>query len=250
MRSGELAALAGVSVRTLRHYHQLGVLAEPSRGGNGYREYSVHDLIALLRLRRLAALGIPLEDARQVLEARPADRDAALAELDDELADQIARLQTRRAAIAALRAVGAEPDVPPALAPTAAALMTARSGAAGEVDRELLLLLTHLSEPASQPALVALLDSLVAIGADPAAHAAQERFDRLAVGAGDAERAALAADMLELYRPLLTGIDADEVRFAPVLVRLVQEYTDDRLNPAQRDVLARVDAGLPALLDT
>ena len=46
MRSGELAALAGVTVRTLRHYHQIGLLPEPERGGNGYRDYDVHDLLA------------------------------------------------------------------------------------------------------------------------------------------------------------------------------------------------------------
>lgn len=35
---GELAELAGVSVRTLRHYEQIGLLA-PKRGENGYRVY-------------------------------------------------------------------------------------------------------------------------------------------------------------------------------------------------------------------
>lgn len=39
MRSNELAKLAGVTVRTLRHYHAIGLMAEPSRAENGYREY-------------------------------------------------------------------------------------------------------------------------------------------------------------------------------------------------------------------
>ncbi|WP_084195160.1 MerR family DNA-binding transcriptional regulator [Streptosporangium amethystogenes] len=37
MNSSELGSLAGVTVRALRHYHQVGVLDEPPRGPNGYR---------------------------------------------------------------------------------------------------------------------------------------------------------------------------------------------------------------------
>ncbi|GAT66905.1 merR family transcriptional regulator [Planomonospora sphaerica] len=41
MRIGELAALAGVSTRTVRHYHRLGLLPEPERRANGYRVYGL-----------------------------------------------------------------------------------------------------------------------------------------------------------------------------------------------------------------
>ena len=37
MRIGELADLAGVTVRTVRYYHQKDVLPEPARRANGYR---------------------------------------------------------------------------------------------------------------------------------------------------------------------------------------------------------------------
>ena len=57
MRSAELARLAGVTVRTVRHYHHVGVLAEPRRGINGYRSYDVHDLIRLLRPRYIEVWG-------------------------------------------------------------------------------------------------------------------------------------------------------------------------------------------------
>lgn len=39
MRIGEYAALVGVSTRTVRHYHHLGLLPEPARLSNGYRDY-------------------------------------------------------------------------------------------------------------------------------------------------------------------------------------------------------------------
>lgn len=61
MRSKELADLAGVTVRALRHYHQLGLLPEPPRAKNGYREYGAVDLARVLRIKRLSSLGISLQ---------------------------------------------------------------------------------------------------------------------------------------------------------------------------------------------
>ena len=62
MHSNEVAKLAGVTVRTLRHYHQLGLLPEPPRQANGYRDYSPADVARVLRIKRLASLGFSLED--------------------------------------------------------------------------------------------------------------------------------------------------------------------------------------------
>jgi hypothetical protein len=36
---GQLAAYAGVTVRAVRHYHQIGLLPEPERDASGYRRY-------------------------------------------------------------------------------------------------------------------------------------------------------------------------------------------------------------------
>jgi len=58
MRIGELAGLVGISTRAIRHYHQVGLLAEPTRLPNGYREYSLRDAVELARVRRLTELGL------------------------------------------------------------------------------------------------------------------------------------------------------------------------------------------------
>lgn len=58
MPIGELASAAGVTVRTVRHYHSVGLLPEPAKRPNGYREYGTRDL---LRIRRLVALGLTLQ---------------------------------------------------------------------------------------------------------------------------------------------------------------------------------------------
>jgi DNA-binding transcriptional MerR regulator len=41
----ELAELAGTTVNTVRHYHRIGLLDEPERRNNGYKEYGVPHLV-------------------------------------------------------------------------------------------------------------------------------------------------------------------------------------------------------------
>ncbi|MBQ0985015.1 MerR family transcriptional regulator [Streptomyces sp. F63] len=97
MRIGELAALAGVSTRTVRHYHHLGLLPEPVRRANGYRVYTLRDAVRLARIRRLTELGLGLEEVRDVL-ANDAGRELheVLEELDADLARQEEALRARR----------------------------------------------------------------------------------------------------------------------------------------------------------
>ena len=117
MRSGELARLAGVSVRALRHYHAIGLLPEPPRHENGYRDYDAAALLRVLRIRQLASLGFSLERIAPMLDEAEAGReassaDARLAELDARLARQIELLQEQRATVARLRETGVAPHVP------------------------------------------------------------------------------------------------------------------------------------------
>ena len=116
MRSNDVAKLAGVTVRTLRHYHQLGLLSEPPRQANGYRDYSPADVARVLRIKRLAGLGFPLSRIGDVLDEMDAEGNAtsasALDELDRELALEIEHLQEQRYTIAELRAEHLDPDLP------------------------------------------------------------------------------------------------------------------------------------------
>ncbi|MGH3388683.1 MAG: MerR family transcriptional regulator, partial [Actinomadura sp.] len=86
MRIGELAALVGVSTRTVRHYHHLGLLPEPDRLANGYRDYRLRDAVVLARVRRLAELGLSLDEIRDVLaDDRGREFREVLLELDADL---------------------------------------------------------------------------------------------------------------------------------------------------------------------
>jgi DNA-binding transcriptional MerR regulator len=103
MRIGELADLVGISTRAIRHYHRVGLLAEPARKANGYREYSLRDAVELARVRRLIELGLSLDEVGDALVG-DVDRGLVeiLRELDADLARQEADLRRRRARLAQL----------------------------------------------------------------------------------------------------------------------------------------------------
>ena len=66
---GEVARLSGLSVRTLHHFDQIGVLKPGERGENGYRRYSQADLRRLQRLLVYRELGFPLKEISALLSA-------------------------------------------------------------------------------------------------------------------------------------------------------------------------------------
>jgi DNA-binding transcriptional MerR regulator len=70
---GELAALCGVTVRTLHHYDQIGLFPASGRTDAGHRRYSEEDVRRLYRIRALQTLGLSLEQVREVLTASPDD---------------------------------------------------------------------------------------------------------------------------------------------------------------------------------
>ncbi|OYO07678.1 helix-turn-helix domain-containing protein [Enemella evansiae] len=109
---GQLAAYAEVSVRTVRHYHQIGLLPEPDRDASGYRRYAAADLVALVRIRTLADSGVPLSRIAELIDAPQAELDQAVTEIDRELRVRITELQQTRKRLARLRE-GGELVLPP-----------------------------------------------------------------------------------------------------------------------------------------
>lgn len=92
----QAADFAGVSVKTLRHYHRLGLVSEPHRDRSGYRRYGSSELLRLLHVRALAEAGVPLAQIRALLAAEPTQFAAGLAEVKQRLNDRIHELITRR----------------------------------------------------------------------------------------------------------------------------------------------------------
>ena len=96
---GEVARLAGVTVRTLHHYDQIGLLPPSGRASNGYRTYTAVDLARLQRVLSWRELGFDLEQVAQLVAT-----DGSPATVADQLGRQHALLTER---IERLQAVAA-----------------------------------------------------------------------------------------------------------------------------------------------
>ncbi|MFC4014970.1 MerR family transcriptional regulator [Nonomuraea purpurea] len=214
MRIGELAALLGVSTRTVRYYHHQGILPEPPRLANGYREYGMRDAVALARVRRLVELGLSLDEARDVIaDDESRELPEILAEIDADLARQEREIQIRRARLAevlqraedgTLRPYDtASPDLVEFLRQVE--LPASRASA---WDRDLLVLMDSMAAPPARERAFTVLDQ---VAADPETRARGQEFyrrlDELAEAAPDDPRIAPLAEMLAEYT--LTYLLAD-----------------------------------------
>jgi MerR family copper efflux transcriptional regulator len=68
MHIGELAERTGLSLRTIRHYDEIGILKPTGRTEGGFRLYTAEDESRLLLIRRMKPLGYSLEETGQLLE--------------------------------------------------------------------------------------------------------------------------------------------------------------------------------------
>jgi DNA-binding transcriptional MerR regulator len=132
----ELADLAGTTVNTVRHYHRSGLLEEPERMSNGYKQYRARHLVRLLQIRRLRDLGVPLAQIEAVGVANGANAAQALLAIDADLAASIERLQRARAEIRAILEGATATDVPAGFEGVAGSM----SGS----DRSLMLIYSQL----------------------------------------------------------------------------------------------------------
>ena len=99
---GQLASYAGVTIRAVRHYHQVGLLPEPDRNASGYRSYDADAVVRLIRIRTLAEAGVPLARVQELLDADAKTFAEGTAQIDLELRAQIRGLQEHRRRIAQL----------------------------------------------------------------------------------------------------------------------------------------------------
>ncbi|MGY1593980.1 MerR family transcriptional regulator [Geodermatophilus sp. SYSU D00708] len=99
MNVGEVAALAGVTVRTLHHYDRIGLLSPSGRTPAGYRQYAPGDLDRLHQVLLYRELGFPLEEVATLLDDPSADPAEHLRRQHRLLLD---RLERTRAMVAAV----------------------------------------------------------------------------------------------------------------------------------------------------
>jgi DNA-binding transcriptional MerR regulator len=115
LRSGQVAAAAGVNVETLRYYERRGLLADPDRSPGGHRLYPEETVTVLRVIKAAQRLGFTLDEVIDLLEVgrhrhrRPrggradaglqARAQAKLAEVEQRIADLAAIRDNLRAAV-------------------------------------------------------------------------------------------------------------------------------------------------------
>ena len=90
---GKVAQLAGITVRTLHHYDEIGLLSPSDRSGAGYRRYDDADLERLQQIMYYRELGFPLEEIAEILDDPAADPASHLRRQHELLSERVARLQ-------------------------------------------------------------------------------------------------------------------------------------------------------------
>ncbi|RWZ51246.1 MerR family transcriptional regulator [Labedella phragmitis] len=104
MHIGELAERTGLSLRTLRHYDEVGLVSASGRTEGGFRLYTQDDYDRLILIRRMKPLGFTLEEMAELLDIIDTMRGtpdaasrAALERFVAEAADRRAKLQQQLA---------------------------------------------------------------------------------------------------------------------------------------------------------
>lgn len=234
----QLAELAGTSLRTVRHYHDVGLLAEPERRPNGYKDYGVDHLVRVMRIKRLSGLGFSLAQIAEMGEAEEYP-EGELRALDAELAGTIERLQHVRAELALVMRKAPTTELPPDMA------LAAAGTDLSEADRGLMVVWSRLSGEEGQASFAQALHGYRTGEAD-------REFDRLPADAGEEARRDLAERLLPGTREFLAAnpglsdprtLDPDAAGRAPGALGAALR---DLYNPAQLDVLRRIGQLLEA----
>ncbi|WP_391654012.1 MerR family transcriptional regulator [Streptomyces tamarix] len=99
MQIGEVAARTELSLRTIRHYEETGLVIPSARSQGGFRLYTETDVARLMVIRRMKPLGFTLDQMRDLLDATDRlDGDDALDA--DEREALLERVRTYRQAAA------------------------------------------------------------------------------------------------------------------------------------------------------
>ena len=246
MRSNEVAKLAGVTVRTLRHYHQLGLLAEPERSENGYRDYAATDVARVLQIKRLASLGFPLARIGAILDEMDAPGRSGASALEE-----IERLEEQRRTIAALRRENLDPDLPVRFARILRMLPGVDTLADASPDnRTALIVAGHLYDEEELGELERVVRRIASDDLTETMLHLDQQLTALPSDASEAERAELAAESLEALKPIIACFDtANWLRPSTDREQFLDRIAFEGHNAAQQDVYHRIEAGIEAIME-
>ncbi|MFJ9623756.1 MerR family transcriptional regulator [Streptomyces sp. NPDC101181] len=223
VKIGDAAAFVGTTPRAIRHYHEIGLLPEPERGGDDRRRYGYEDMIRLLWIRKMADAAIALDDIRDAFTAGTASSGAngadgaggedgvadVLGRLEATLAAQEAEVRRQRAAVRRMRAEGSRMGL-------LSDLVTGRlnglpAGSLRQADLDTLLVTERIFGPLGAAAQAA---RFIALARHPALREESDRVD-------DAEEA--LDDSVAVDDPRVAQVALERHAFETALHAVIEE---------------------------
>ncbi|GGU59000.1 DNA-binding transcriptional MerR regulator [Streptomyces cavourensis] len=243
VKIGDAAAFVGSTPRAIRHYHEIGLLPEPERGGDGRRRYGYEDMIRLLWIRRMADAGIALDDIRDAFteDAASAGADSGgdgegiagvLERLEETLAAQEAELRRQRTVVRRMRAEGSRMGLLSGF--VTERLKNLPEGSLRQADLDSLLVTERILGPLGAALQAA---RFVALATHPALREESDRID-------DAEEA--LDDSVAVDDPRVARVAAERHAFESALQAVIEESGLDEDDDALCDAW---DALHPATAD-
>ena len=258
-RSGEQAALTGltwstqaisdlvgITVRTLRYYHQIGLLREPKRTTKGLLYDETH-LLTLLRIKRFSMMSLTLDEIADIIHTPTSPRARRiLLELDQALADRVAEIESQRRVIEECLRDNAPVDVLPRFARHLAALRRLGNYDTTAADKAL----EELAAGYGSEEVARVVDAVIQDPIISRLSVLEERLRRLNEDSGEPELTDLAKDYGRLLVDLYTvnaqaGLKSVSGHDLVEAIGLAESTANER----EREVLKRALTVLAAHVD-
>lgn len=94
MKISDAAKAADLPAKTLRYYHEIGLVSPSAKAENGYRDYAETDLSKLIFIRRARAFGFSIADCRTLLSLYE-DRNRSSAEVKKIAQDHVSEIDQK-----------------------------------------------------------------------------------------------------------------------------------------------------------
>lgn len=241
-----ISDLVGITVRTLRYYHQIGLLPEPERTTKGLVYDETH-LLTLLRIKRFSMMSLTLDEIADIIHTPTSPRARRiLLELDQALADRVAEIESQRRVIEECLRDNTPVDVLPRFARHLAALRRLGNYDTTAADKAL----EELAAGYGSEEVARVVDAVIQDPIISRLSVLEERLRRINEDSGEPELTDLAKDYGRLLVDLYTvnaqaGLKSVSGHDLVEAIGLAESTANER----EREVLKRALTVLAAHVD-
>ena len=241
-----ISDLVGITVRTLRYYHQIGLLPEPKRTTKGLLYDETH-LLTLLRIKRFSMMSLTLDEIADIIHTPTSPRARRiLLELDQALADRVAEIESQRRVIEECLRDNTPVDVLPRFARHLAALRRLGNYDTTAADKAL----EELAAGYGSEEVARVVDAVIQDPIISRLSVLEERLRRINEDSGEPELTDLAKDYGRLLVDLYTvnaqaGLKSVSGHDLVEAIGLAESTANER----EREVLKRALTVLAAHVD-